>query len=47
VRFDDTVHIVVGLSGVLVRLADEHGQSSAMHLPMLMTSPGFEVIGSH
>ncbi|WP_338897287.1 Mu transposase C-terminal domain-containing protein [Streptomyces sp. TG1A-60] len=47
VRFDNTVHTVVGLSGVLVRLADEHGQSSAMHLPTLMTSPGFEVIGSH
>lgn len=46
VRFDGTVHTVVGISGVLVRLADEHGQSSAMHLPTLMTSPGFEVIGS-
>lgn len=46
VRFDGKVHTVVGISGVLVRLADEHGQSSAMHLPTLMTSPGFEVIGS-
>lgn len=46
VRFENRVHTVVGLSGVLVRLADEHGQGSAMHLPTLMLSPGFEVIGS-
>lgn len=46
VRFENRVHTVVGLSGVLVRLADEHGQGSAMHLPTLMVSPGFEVIGS-
>lgn len=31
VRFDGKVHTVIGLSGVLVRLADEHGHSSAMH----------------
>lgn len=46
VRFEEKVHTVVGLSGALVRLADEHGQGSAMHLPTLMTSPGFEVLGS-
>ncbi|MFF7984154.1 integrase [Streptomyces sp. NPDC007901] len=46
VRFDGAVHTVVGISGMLVRLADELGQSSAMHLPTLMTSPGFEVVGS-
>jgi hypothetical protein len=46
VRFEGRVHTVVGLSGVLVRLADEQGQGSAMHLPTLMVSPGFEVLGS-
>ncbi|MEV7425754.1 hypothetical protein [Streptomyces sp. NPDC091212] len=46
VRFDNKVHTVIGLSGVLVRLADEHGHSSAMRLPTLMTAPGFEVVGS-
>lgn len=45
-RFGGTVHTVVGISGVLVRLSDELGQGSAMHLPTLMTSPGFEVVGS-
>jgi putative transposase len=46
VRFDGTMHTVVGIAGVLVRLADEHGQPSAMHLPTLMASAGFEVVGS-
>ncbi|MFE0062868.1 hypothetical protein [Streptomyces sp. NPDC059003] len=46
VWFDGTVHTVVGISGMLVRLADGLGQSSAMHLPTLMTAPGFEVVGS-
>lgn len=46
VRFDGAVHTVVGISGMLVRLADGLGQSSAMHLPTLMTAPGFEVVGS-
>lgn len=46
VRFEDRVHTVVGLSGMLVRLADEHGQGSAMHLPTMMMSSGFEVLGS-
>ncbi len=46
VRFEGRVHTVAGMSGVLVRLADEQGQGSAMHLPTLMVSPGFEVLGS-
>ena len=46
VRFDGQPHTVVGLSGVLVRLADQLGRISAMHLPTLMTSEGFEVVGS-
>ncbi|MFJ7280837.1 Mu transposase C-terminal domain-containing protein [Kitasatospora sp. NPDC098663] len=46
VRFDGQLHTVVGLSGVLVRLADQLGRISAMHLPTLMTSEGFEVVGS-
>jgi putative transposase len=46
VRFDDAVHTVVGTSGVLVRLADEHGVGSAMLLPALMVSRGFEILGA-
>ncbi len=46
VRFADAVHTVVGISGVLVRLADEHGVGSAMHLPALMASRGFEILGA-
>jgi hypothetical protein len=46
VRFDGQVQTVAGLSGMLVRLADEAGGTSTMHLPTLMISPGFEVLGS-
>ncbi|MFE7278459.1 TnsA-like heteromeric transposase endonuclease subunit [Streptomyces sp. NPDC057623] len=46
VRFDSAVHTVLGISGKLVRLADGLEQSSAMHLPRLMTAPGFEAVGS-
>jgi hypothetical protein len=46
VRFDDKVQTVAGVSGMLVRLADEAGGTSAMHLPTLMMLPGFEVLGS-
>ncbi|MFB7084788.1 integrase [Streptomyces sp. NPDC056296] len=46
VRFDGKVQTVAGLSGMLVRLADAAGGTSAMHLPTLMMSPGFEVLGS-
>ncbi|MEV5880011.1 integrase [Streptomyces sp. NPDC052101] len=46
VRFDGQVQTVAGLSGMLVRLADEAGGTSTMHLPTLMMSPGFEVLGS-
>ncbi|WP_046496683.1 hypothetical protein [Streptomyces odonnellii] len=42
VRFEGKVQTVAGLSGMLVRLADEAGGTSAMHLPTLMMSPGFE-----
>jgi hypothetical protein len=38
------VHTVVGLSGTLVRLADEHGQVCALHLSQLLTSPAFEFL---
>nr|WTB28886.1 hypothetical protein OG781_04500 [Streptomyces sp. NBC_00830] len=46
VRFDGKVRTVAGVSGMLVRLADEAGGTSAMHLPPLMMLPGFEVLGS-
>ncbi len=45
VRFEGRVQTVVGLSGTLVRLADEHGATCALHLPFLLTSDGFEVTG--
>jgi hypothetical protein len=36
---------VVGLSGTLVRLADEHGQTSVIRLPHLLTDRSFEHLG--
>jgi putative transposase len=47
VRFDGMVQTVVGLSGTLVRLADEHGQTSVSRLPHLLTDPSFERLGQH
>jgi hypothetical protein len=44
VWFQARLHTVVGLSGTLVRLADEHGQVSALHLAQLQASPGFAVV---
>ncbi len=38
------MHTVVGLAGTLVRLADEHGQVSALHLAQLQASPGFAIV---
>ncbi|MYV91001.1 hypothetical protein GT350_12270, partial [Streptomyces sp. SID1034] len=46
VRFDGQVQTVSGLSGMLVRLVDAAGGTSTMHLPTLMMSPGFEVLGA-
>jgi len=45
VRFDSVVQTVMGLSGTLVRLADEHGQTSVIRLPHLLTDPTFERLG--
>jgi putative transposase len=45
VRFDGATQTVVGLSGTMVRLADEHGQTSVVRLPHLLTDPSFERIG--
>ena len=45
VRFDWMVQTVVGLSGTLVRLADEHGQTSVTRLPHLLTDASFERLG--
>jgi hypothetical protein len=41
VRFDGLVQTVVGLSGTLVRLADEQGRGSVVHLPYLLGADGF------
>ena len=46
VRYEGTIHTVAGISGTLVRLSDELGGTAAMHLPTLVSAPGFEVIGS-
>jgi hypothetical protein len=45
VRFDGLVQTVVGLSGTLVRLADEQGRGSVVHLPHLLGADGFERLG--
>jgi hypothetical protein len=45
VRFDGLVQTVVGLSGTLVRLADEQGRGSVVHLPYLLAADGFERLG--
>jgi len=45
VRFDELAQTVVGLSGTLVRLADEQGRTSVVHLPHLLAADGFEHLG--
>jgi putative transposase len=45
VRFDGLTQTVVGLSGTLVRLADEQGCGSVVHLPYLLAADGFERLG--
>jgi hypothetical protein len=45
VRFDGLAQTVVGLSGTLVRLADEQGRTSVVHLPHLLAADGFEHLG--
>ncbi|MEW2810358.1 hypothetical protein AB0929_25100 [Streptomyces massasporeus] len=45
VRLDERLHTVVGLSGTLVRLADEAGRASLVLLPHLLTAEGFEFLG--
>jgi putative transposase len=45
VRFDAVAQTVVGLSGTLVRLADEQGRTSVVHLPHLLAADGFEHLG--
>ncbi|WP_238013780.1 Mu transposase C-terminal domain-containing protein [Dactylosporangium sp. AC04546] len=45
VRFDGLIQTVVGLSGTLVRLVDERGRGSVVHLPYLLAADGFEQLG--
>ena len=45
VRFAAVAQTVVGLSGTLVRLADEQGRTSVVHLPHLLAADGFEHLG--
>ncbi|MGV9386243.1 hypothetical protein ACWDRB_61305 [Nonomuraea sp. NPDC003707] len=45
VTFDGRAQTVVGLSGTVVRLADEHGQVSVVQLVHLLASDGFEHLG--
>jgi putative transposase len=45
VRFDGLVQTVVGLSGTLVRLADEQGRGSVVRLPYLLGADGFQRLG--
>ncbi|MFG5723377.1 hypothetical protein [Streptomyces murinus] len=44
-RLDERLHTVVGLSGTLVRLADEAGRASLVLLPHLLAAEGFEFLG--
>jgi len=45
VRFDAVAQMVAALSGTLVRLADEQGRTSVVHLPHLLATDGFEHLG--
>ncbi len=45
IRFDGRAQTVAGLSGTLVRLADEDGGTSVIHLPYLLAAEGFEHLG--
>ncbi|TMR88812.1 Mu transposase C-terminal domain-containing protein [Nonomuraea basaltis] len=45
VTFEGRAQTVVGLSGTVVRLADEHGQVSVVQLVHLLASSGFEHLG--
>jgi hypothetical protein len=45
VRFDGVIQTVMGLSGTMVRLADEHGQTSVIRLPHLLADSSFERLG--
>lgn len=46
VRFDGMVQTVVGLSGTLVRLADEHGQTSVTTCRTCSPTPASSGSGS-
>jgi putative transposase len=45
IRFGGVSQIIAGVSGTLVRLADEQGVTSVVHLPHLLADPSFERIG--
>ena len=45
IRFAGTAHTVAGLSGTLVRLADEHGAASVVQLAHLFGDASFQRIG--
>jgi putative transposase len=45
VRFDGAVQTVAGLSGTLVRLAGQDGQTGVVQLAHLLASEGFEIVG--
>ncbi len=45
VRFDGGVQTVVGLTGTLVRLAEQDGQATVVQLAHLLASEGFEIVG--
>ncbi|MEU7004343.1 integrase [Nonomuraea sp. NPDC046570] len=47
IRFDDLTQTVVGLSGTLVRLADENGHTSVVQLAHLLSAEGFAHLGGH
>ena len=46
IRVDDVPHVVIGVSGTLVRLADEAGQVQTVTMVGLLTDARFELAGA-
>ena len=47
VEFGGLSQTVTGFAGTLVRLADEHGATSVVHLPHMLADPSFRRLGEH
>ncbi len=47
IRLDRVSQTVAGFAGNLVRLADEHGSTSVLHLSHILADPTLERLGEH